>query len=70
MKCPLLSISVTRDDRMEGYQEHDCLKEECAWWCKHTFSCAVPSIFTALHYNWETLQEIRDKMHHVGQLTK
>jgi len=64
MKCPLLSISVTRDDRIEGYFEHDCLKEECAWWNGHNNECCFMSTGKVLNAISTYLYEINEKMPH------
>ena len=54
MKCPLLSISITREDRIQGYQELDCLKEECAWWVDTEKECSITILALEASYKlWD-----------------
>lgn len=70
MKCPLLSISVTRDDRMEGYQEHECLKEQCAWWNNTNEMCAILQLSKSVYFMGTHIAQIEIKMPHANQFTK
>jgi len=70
MKCPLLSISVTRKDRIEGYQELDCLKKECAWWDSAMEICGIHALVCILGVLSRSVDNMERKMPHELQFRK
>ena len=70
MKCPLLSASITTEDRRQGYQEWDCLEEECACWDKAREMCVGSSLLVEIALLTKVLSDIRDKMPHELQFRK
>jgi len=62
MKCPLYLHSSFTEDRGLRTVQHDCLKEECAWWDNEDHCCCVYAIPLGLLHIFKMLVDIERKM--------
>lgn len=61
MFCPLLWIAKPEVD-IGLSSEHDCLKEECAWWNKGEEACEILILGCAIEAISDSLEDIEMKM--------